>query len=161
MSDEKQARRVKNTEATAHRTGTLRAAVKPHKRTPSSAVLQTITDYMSGVQARSLTQTFWGASVDKNAAVLRKNFGLAQDDTPYLFLDATGTGTGKAGMLISESGVRLSDGRGGNVTISWKQLATTTVAYQRGMLVIGQSGVVSTDGKVLAPLLQRLQKTVR
>lgn len=154
MDNDKQQRRVKVTEGGTHRTGTRRAAIKPHKREEVSAQ-KIIAEFTGSLKSGSTSQTYWGATIDKNAAALRTNFGLAATDTPYLLLDPTGTG--RAGMLLSDTGVHLADGRGGRLSTTWKELSGQSIAYQRNMLVIGQSGVASRDGQVLLPLLQQLQ----
>ena len=46
MEQDKQPKRVKNTESSAHRSGTLRGAVKPHKRKTEPSAKQIIDDYM-------------------------------------------------------------------------------------------------------------------
>lgn len=148
-------RRVKVTDATAHRSGTKRAAIKPHKRGTEPNIKQLISDYVGSLRAGSLSQTFTGTTITQNAAALRANFGLEATDEPYLLLDPTKTG--RAGMLLSATGIHLADGRGNTATTTWKELPSCTVAYQRNMLVIGQGGVSSTDGKTLAPLLQQIQ----
>lgn len=158
MPEDKQ-RHVKNTGAGAHRGGTLRNAIKPHKRTAEPDIKRAIADYTSGIRAGSVSQTYWGATVDKNAAALRANFGLSSDDEPYLLLDASG-GKGNAGMLLSRTGVHLSDGRKGRASISWGDFATASIGIQRGMLVIGQNGIVSNDAQVVLGLLQQLQATI-
>lgn len=159
MADEKQGRRVKNTDASAHRAGTKRAAVKPHKRTSEPDVKKAITDYLATLRSGSLTQTYTGDTLVRNAAALRANFGLDASDELYLLNDPTATG--KAGVMLSSSGVHIADGRGGKATISWKDFASTTVGYQRGMLVIGQAGVSSRDAQALAGLMQNLQSALK
>ena len=126
MDQDKQPRRVKVTEGGTHRTGTRRAAIKPHKREEASAK-QIITTYMNSLKQGSTSQTFWGDTIDKNAAALRANFGLAATDVPYLLLDPTA------------------------------YLAGQTLAYQRNTLAIGQNGITTRDGQALLPLLQQLQ----
>ena len=154
MDQDKQPRRVKVTEGGTHRTGTRRAAIKPHKREEASAK-QIITTYMNSLKQGSTSQTFWGDTIDKNAAALRANFGLAATDTPHLLLDPTASG--RAGMLLSDTGVHLADGRGGKLSYTWKDLAGQTLSYQRNTLAIGQSGITTRDGQALLPLLQQLQ----
>lgn len=155
MDQDKQPRRVKNVDAQTHRAGTHRAAIKPHKRTISSQVKQVISSYMGSLKTGSLKQTYYGDTITKNAAALRTNFGLAADDEPYLLTDPTGTG--RAGMLLSSTGVHLADGRGGTAAIDWKELPGCSIGYQRGMLVIGKGGIASTDGQALVSLLQQIQ----
>lgn len=159
-NQDKQQRRVKVVDAQTHRTGEKRAAIKPHKRVTEPDLKQVINTYMDGLRAGSVSQTMWGATVDKNAQALRSIYGLAADDEPYLLLDITAMRTGRAGMLLAKSGVHLADGRGGSLAISWKDLASMPVGYQRGMLTIGQSGITARDGQALAGLLQQIQTKV-
>lgn len=155
MEQDKQPRRVKVTNATEHRSGTIRAAVKPHKRAAEPNVKQAVATFMGNLKTR-LTQTYYGSTIDKNAPILRSNFGkLAADDELYLLCDPTGTG--KAGILLAKSGIHLADGRGGTLAIAWKDLPGQTIAYQRGTLTIGQSGIATTDGQTLASLLTQIQ----
>ena len=157
-NDKQQQRRVKVTGEDRSRTGgTRHAAVKPHKVSSGSVVKQTITSYVSGLKAGTLTQSTWGDTLAKKAATVRTNFGLTATDEPYLLLDLSSNGSAKAGMVLAESGVHLADGKGGSLSIGWKDLASTKIAYQRNMLVIGQSGITSKDGAALATLLQQLQ----
>ena len=159
MEQDKQPKRVKNTEGSAHRSGTLRGAVKPHKRTTEPNVKQIINDYMGGLNVR-LTQTVWGTSLAKSASLLRANFGLAANDEPYLLLDVSPARNGKAGMLLSTTGIHIADGRGGTAAVSWKDLPKCDVAYKNNMLIIGQTGITSRDGQVLASLLQQIKSKV-
>ena len=158
--EDKQGRRVKSTDASAHRTGTLRGAVKPHKRQTGPDIEKIINDYMATVRKGTLTQTTYGASVAKAAQTLQANFGLSTTDVPYLLLDVTGRGAGKAGMVLSKNGIYLADGRGGTASTTWSEFASQKVGYQRGMLVIGQNGITTTDGQVLAGLLQKIQSNL-
>lgn len=156
MDQDKSPRRVKKvTEDATHRTGSRRAAIKPHKRTTEGTVKQVVAEYTAKLNAARLSQTFWGETLTKNAAALRSNFGLAASDELFLLLDPSKSG--RAGMLLSSSGVNLADGRGGTLAIPWKDFATTSVGYQRGMLVIGQSGISSNEGQALVSLLQQIQ----
>ncbi len=148
-------RRVKVVDGATHRTGTLRAAVKPHKVSASPSVKQIIGDYVGGLKAGSLSQTYAGDTLTKNASRLRSNFGLAANDELYLLTDPTATG--RAGMLLSASGIHLADGRGSTATVAWKDLRSCKIGVQNGMLVIGQSGVSTRDAKTLAALLQHIQ----
>lgn len=159
MEQDKQTKRVKSTEGSTHRKGTLRAAVKPHKRTTDPVAKQVINEYMGSLKTR-LSQTTWGTSLTKNASALCSNFGLEASDEPYLLLDVTSGRTGKAGMLLSKTGVHIADGRGGTAAVAWKDLPNCKIAYQRNMLVIGQTGITSQDGQVLATLLQKIQTKV-
>lgn len=158
MDQDKQQRHVKVINGGEHRTGVKRAAVKPHKRTTEAEIKQVISAFMGNVRAGSLSQTFYGDTIAKNAAALCANFGIPATDEPYLLLDPTKSG--KAGMLLASSGVHLADGRGGTAAISWKELGTSALSYKNGMLVIGQSGVSSRDGQTLLGLLQQIQAKV-
>ena len=157
-SQDKKARRVKNVNATGHRSGTLRGAVKPQQRTSETGPEQLVTTYMSSVRAGSLKQTIWGANVTKYASTLRKNFGLASNDTPFLLCDLTGTC--KAGVVLSTTGIHIADGRGGTAAIPWKDLPKTNVSAQSGMLVIGSVRIVTSDAATLAALLQHVKKNI-
>ena len=158
MDQDKQARRVKVTEGATHRVGAKRAGIKPHKRATEPNYKQIITDYLDGLKKGSVRQTYWGTTLAKSAAAVQKYFGLGSDDELYLLLDPTATG--RAGMLLSKTGLHLADGRGGTLAIGWKELASQNIAYQRGALVIGQSSVATTDGQALAALLQQLQSKI-
>lgn len=153
--ESKQPRRVKNTDATAHRTGARRATVKPHKRPAEPDVKKLISDYMGAIRSGSLRNTYYGDTIAKNAAALCRNFGIDTTDEPYLLVDPTGSG--RAGMLLSSSGVHLADGRGGTLAVTWKDLPGITLACQRGMIVIGQSGVTTSDAQAMTTLLQQIQ----
>ncbi|MDO5119101.1 MAG: hypothetical protein Q4D48_03355 [Coriobacteriales bacterium] len=157
MAEEKQGKRVKVTSGATHQTGVKRAAVKPHKRVTEPNTKQLILDYMNGLKPGSTTQTYWGEAVDKAADALRKIYGLAANDDPYLVLDLTGKGTAQSGMTLSTSGIHICDGRGGSMAITWKELAGLAIAFQRNMLVIGQTGINSRDSQVLTGLLQHVQ----
>ena len=149
-------RRVKVKSSETGRTGTRHAAVKPHKRVNEPVAKQVIASYTANLKAGSLNQTTWGTGLTRKASTIRSSFGIAADDELYLLLDPTNTG--KAGMLLSATGVHLSDGRGGTLAIAWKDFATISLAYQRNMLIIGQSGIASADGGALLTLLQQIQK---
>jgi hypothetical protein len=159
MEQDKQPKRVKNTESSAHRSGTLRGAVKPHKRKTEPSAKQIIDDYMGKLNIR-LTQTVWGTSLAKSASILRANFGLAATDEPYLLLDVSSGRNGKAGMLLSTTGVHIADGQGGTAAVAWKDLPKCNIAYQNNTLVIGQTGITTRDGQVLAALLQQIKSKV-
>ena len=157
MAEESQ-RKVKATGAAAHRVGAHRAAIKPHKRATAPDYKKIFNDYMNGLRTGSTSQTMWGESVVKNDKAIRSLYGLGADDEPYLLLNLSGDG--RTGMTLSASGIHLADGRGGSATISWADLAKTSIGCQRGMLVIGQSGITSSDAQVLATLLQQIQAKI-
>lgn len=154
MEQDKGQRRVKVVGGATHRVGTQRAAIKPHKRAEAN-VGKIVSDYLAGLRKGSLAQTYTGDTLAKNDRLLRSSFGLSASDEMYLLCDPTGTG--KAGMLLAASGVHLADGRGGASTISWKDFKSSTVAYQRGMLVVGQSGISTRDAQSLVSLLKQIQ----
>ena len=101
MAEENQQRRVKATGEATHRKGTLRGAVKPHKRVTEPDLKQVINTYMDGLGAGSVSQTMWGTKVDKNAQALRSIYGLAADDEPYLLLDITTVGANYSSAYFS------------------------------------------------------------
>jgi len=156
MPEDNKHRKVKTIGTATHRTGTLRAAVKPQSRSAEPNVAQIITNHMAAVRPASVPQTFWGTTITKNAAVLRANFRLVTTDEPYLLLDAS-NGSGKAGMLLSKTGVHFGNGRGSVSSIAWKDLPKQTVEYRQGTLVVGTNGIVAGDGKILVSLLQQIQ----
>ena len=178
MDQDNQQRRVKNVNGTAHRTGVKRAAVKPgndpastnpepttpHQASataPSKPSPKTIIDdFMGKTNQASLSQVMYGSVIDRNAAALAQLYGLAQGDDPYLLVDITPTHTGRAGMLLSESGIHLADGRGGTMAIAWSDLPRTQLSYQRGMLVIGQAGISTRDAQTMLALLQQIQSSL-
>ena len=158
MAEESQQRKVKATGAATHRVGAQRAAIKPHKRASEPDYKKLINDYMNGLRPGSVKQSMWGENVVKNDKAIRSLYGLGSDDEPYLLLNLSGDG--RTGMTLSKSGIHLADGRGGSAAITWADLAKTTVGYQRGTLVIGQSGITSSDAQVLAALLQQIQAKI-
>ena len=151
-------RRVKVKSSETGRTGAQRAAIKPHKVTEedNSIPKQVIEVFMGALKPGTTSQTVWGTDLTPKAASVRSAFGLAANDTPYLLLDVNGKAS--AGMVLSTSGVHLADGRGGSKDISWNELKSLNVSYQRGMLVIGQNGITSKDSEAMAVLLQQIQK---
>lgn len=156
MEQDKQQRRVKVVgEAATHRVGTKRAAVKPHKSTDTQNVGQIINDCLSSLRGTKLTQTYTGSSLTQYDKLLRTSFRLDANDEIYLLTDPTGTG--KAGVLLSASGVHVADGKGTSIATSWKDFAKTGASCQRGMLVIGQNGIVTRDAQAVATLLQQVQ----
>lgn len=162
--DDKQPRRVKVTGAAAHRTGERRAAIKPHKSTGSTSsasapsapsVSQIIADYLGKLRAGSLSQTFTGETLVKNATLIRSAFGLAANDELYLLTDPTKSG--KAGLLLSSSGLSVADGRGGTGNVAWKDFGSLSISAQRGAVIIGQTGITTSDAQAIAGLLQQIQ----
>lgn len=147
-------RRVKVTDGAKHRVGTVRAAVKPHKVATTNAK-QVIADYLKGLGKSGLSQTYTGDTLTKNAKLIRTSFGIGGTEELYLLCDPSGTG--KVGLLLSASGVHIADGRGGTIHTPWKDLPKTNVSSQRGMVVLGQTGVKTNDAKALVTLLQKLQ----
>lgn len=156
MAEDKQGRRVKVTDASAtHRVGTKRAAVKPHKRVSAPDPKQIIAEYLNGLRAGSLKQTYTGDTLVKNAALLRKSFALDANDELYLLMDPTGTG--KAGLLLSASGLHVADGRGGTGDVAWSDLSRLQISCQNNAVIIGQTGIQSRDAQAIATLLQQIQ----
>lgn len=153
-----QQRRVKVTGAAAHRTGERRAAVKPHKKTTALNYKEIITTYLGGLRAGSFVQSYAGDTLVRNGAAIRKGFGLAADDELILLTDPTATG--RAGVLLSTSGVHLADGRGGTASIAWKDLKSCKIGVQRNAVVIGQSSIQTKDAQALASLLQHVQSKI-
>ncbi|MBQ9058724.1 MAG: hypothetical protein IJ125_06040 [Atopobiaceae bacterium] len=125
--------------------------------TQTVTIKQVIYQYMNSLRGVTLSQSAWGDAIAPVASVLQANYGLAANDEPYFLNDPTGTSTGKAGLLLSTTGIHLSDGKGGRVGIAWKDLKKLQVGYQQGMLVIGQNGIQTSDGQVIAALLQYIQ----
>lgn len=181
MADESRQHRVKKTGAATHRTGTLRAAVKPGVLSNESAQASTgtntastsntassssagklslkslILDYMNALPAGSTSQTAWGDKLALVEKTLRTNYQLPATDELYLLLDLNRTGAGETGMVLSSSGLHLNGGTGGRVSMSWQEFKQTTVGISQGLLVIGQSGISTPDAQVIAQLLQHLQ----
>lgn len=156
MSDDTQQRRVKVTDTSAvHRVGTKRAAVKPHKRTTEPNPKQIIADFLASLRSGSLKNTFTGDTLVKNAALLRKSFALAGNDDLYLLLDPSASG--KAGLLLSSSGLSVADGRGGTGFVGWKDLPKCEISFENGMLVIGQTGITTKDAQHISTLLNKLK----
>lgn len=158
MAEENRQRRVKKTGAAKHRTGEYRAAVKPGIVGGGEVARRAIEEFMGQLAQGTTTQTAWGSRLDLVAESLRQNYGLAPDEKLYLLLDLDRTGAGIPGMLLSETGLRLKGGTGGSILLSWSDLPKTTVGINaQGVLVVGQSGIVADDGKVIAALLQHIQ----
>ena len=156
-NQERAARRVKVKSSETGRTGTKRAAIKPHKRVEDNSIpKQVIEAFMGALQPGVVSQTTWGSNLSAKAATLRTNFSLATSEEPYRLLDLDGKA--KSGMVLGTNGIHLADGRGGTMAITWDQLKTMQVNYQNNMLVIGQSGISSKDSKAMAVLLQQIQK---
>ena len=160
MAEENQQRRVKATGEATHRKGTLRGAVKPHKRVTEVNISEIVSTYTSSLRQGSTSQCFWGNTVAKNAAGLRTNFGLASDDEPYFILDVSGKGTGNMGLLVSKQGAHLADGKGNSVHFTWKEFDSAKLNYRRGALIIGQNKLTSPDAQVVYGLLQQIQAMI-
>lgn len=159
MADESQRHVKKVTDDAKHRTGTIRAAIKPHKVSNESTtkvdVGKVITTCLSSVKAGTLSQTYTGSTLTKNATLIRSGFGISSTDDLYLLADPTGSG--KAGLLLASSAAYVADGRGSVSKIPWKDFKSCKIANQNGMLVVGQAGIMTRDAKTLTSLLQSIQ----
>ena len=156
MATESEKRRKKVTGDAEHRTGTLRAAVKPGVTVGRKSVSKVISDFIDAKGTRVFRQTFWGDKLAPSATALRRAFGLSAQEELYLFTKLSST-TQTAGVLLSSSGFHLLDGKGGAADVSWESLAGCTISYSRGMLVIGQLGIISPDSEALTELLQTIK----
>ena len=139
-----------------HRTGTIRAAVKPGVTVGRKSVSKVISDFIAAKGARAFTHSYWGNTLDASASALRKEFELPADEELYFFTKLPGTRQ-TAGVLLSSSGFHLLDGKGGSADLSWEQFAGCTISFSRGMLVIGQVGITSPDSDELTELLQAIK----
>lgn len=156
MATESGKRRKKVTGDAEHRTGTLRAAVKPGMTVGKPSVKKVISDYVEAKGARAFRQTFWGDKLAQSSTTLRSKFKLPANDELYLFSNLS-TLTRTAGVLLSSSGFHLLDGKGGSANLSWEMFADCTISTSRGMLVIGKLGIVTPDYEALAELLQTIK----
>ena len=156
MATESGKRRKKVTGDAEHRTGTLRAAVKPGVTVGKPSVAKTISDYIEAKGARAFQRTVWGDSLARSATALRSAFKLPANEELYLFTNLS-TILRTAGVLLSSSGFHLLDGKGGSADLSWDLFAGCSISFNRGMLVIGQIGITSPDSEELAELLQTIK----
>ena len=156
MATESGKKRKKVTGDAEHRTGTLRAAVKPGVTVGKPSVAKTISDYIEAKGARAFQRTVWGDSLARSATALRSAFKLPANEELYLFTNLS-TILRTAGVLLSSSGFHLLDGKGGSADLSWELFANCTISINRGMLVIGKVGITSPDSEELAELLQTIK----
>ena len=156
MATESGKKRKKVTENAEHRTGTLRAAVKPGVTVGKPSVEKVISDFIEAKGAKAFKRTVWGDKLAQSANALRSKFKLPADEELYLFTNLSSL-TQTAGILLSSSGFHLLDGKGGSANLSWELFANCAISVSRGMLVIGQLGISSPDSEVLAELLQTIK----
>ena len=156
MATESEKRRKKVTGDAEHRTGTLRAAVKPGVIVGKPGVEKVISDYIEAKGAKLFRCTFWGDRLAESSNTLRSIFKLPANEELYLFTNLSSLNR-TAGLLLSSSGLHLLDGKGGSANLSWETFASCSVSTSRGMLVIGKIGIVSPDYEALAELLQTIK----
>ena len=156
MATESGKRRKKVTGDAEHRTGTLRAAVKPGVTVGKQSVEKVISGYVEEKGARVFKNTFWGDKLAQSSNNLRSIFKLAANEELYLFTNLSSF-IRTAGLLLSSSGIHLLDGKGGSTSQSWETFADCNVSTSRGMLVIGKIGIVCPDYEALAELLQAIK----
>ena len=159
MATESEKRRKKVTSDAEHRTGTLRAAVKPGVIVGKPSVEKVISDYIEAKGAKLFRCTFWGDRLAESSNTLRSIFKLPANEELYLFTNLSSLNR-TAGLLLSSSGLHLLDGKGGSANLSWETFASGSVSTSRGMLVIGKIGIVSPDYEALAELLQTIKTTL-
>ena len=156
MATESEKRRKKVTGDAEHRTGTLRAAVKPGVIVGKPSVEKVISDYIEAKGAKLFRCTFWGDRLAESSNTLRSIFKLPANEELYLFTNLSSLNR-TAGLLLSSSGLHLLDAKGGSANLSWEMFASCSVSTSRGMLVIGKIGIVSPDYEALAELLQTIK----
>ena len=159
MATESGKRRKKVTDDAEHRTGTLRAAVKPGVTVGKKSVSKVISDYIEAKGAKTFQRTFWGDKLAQSASALRSAFKLPANEELYLFTNLS-SGLKTAGILLSSSGFHLLDGKGGSANLSWELFTNCAISVSRGMLVIGQLGISSPDADELAELLQAIKESL-
>ena len=159
MATESGKRRKKVTGDAEHRTGTIRAAVKPGVTVGKPTVVKVISDYIEAKGAQVFKCTFWGDRLARSATALRSTFKLPANEELFLFTNLS-SGTQTAGILLSSSGFHLLDGKGHSANASWETIASCTISISRGMLVVGQIGIISPDSAALAELLQTIKATL-
>lgn len=157
MADETKRRRKKVTGDAEHRTGTLRAAMKPGVTLGRQSVAKVIENFLSGSGAAGLSHSAWGKRLEASAAAIRAAFELPATEALYLYTQLPSAGSETAGLLLSASGFHLLDGKGGFANLSWDQFAGCIVSIKRGLLVIGQIGISTPDSQALAELLQQIK----
>lgn len=156
MATESGKRRKKVTDDAVHRTGTLRAAVKPGVTVGKPSVEKIISDYIEAKGAKAFRRTVWGDGLARSATALRNAFKLPANEELYLFTNLS-TLLRTAGVLLSSSGFHMLDGKGGSADLSWDLFTNCNISFSRGMLVIGQVGITSSDSEALAELLQTIK----
>ena len=156
MAAESGKKRKKVTGNAEHRTGTLRAAVKPGVTVGKPSVGKVISDYIETKGARVFKRTYWGDKLAQSANTLRSMFKLPANEELYLFTNLSSL-TQTAGMLLSSSGFHLLDGKGGSANLSWETFTDCAVSTSRDMLVIGKIGIMCPDNEALAELLQSIK----
>ena len=142
-----------------HRTGTIRAAVKPGVTVGRKSISRVISDFIAAKGARAFTHSYWGNTLDASASALRKEFELPADEELYFFTKLPGTRQ-TAGVLLSSSGFHLLDGKGGFANASWDTFASCVISYSRGVVAVGQLGIAAPDSAVLAELLQTIKTSL-
>ena len=157
MAEEPKKRRKKVVGDATHRTGTLRAAVKPGVIVGKQSPKKVIQSFLESELARKLSHSAWGNALAASADKIRAAFELPAGEELYLFTQLPSSGAEAAGILLSASGFHLLDGKGGFANLSWDQFAGCAIAIKRGMLVIGQIGISSPDSQVLAELFQKIK----
>ena len=108
-----------------HRTGTIRAAVKPGVTVGRKSVSRVISDFITAKGARAFTHSYWGNALASSAKALRAEFELPANEELYLFTKLSGTAQ-TAGVLLSSSGFHLLDGKGGFANVSWEKFPTAS-----------------------------------
>lgn len=159
MTDESGKRRKKVTGDATHRTGTIRAAVKPGVTVGKKSVSKVISEYIESKGAKVFTHSYWGDTLAASAKALRTEFQLPANEELYLFTKLQGAAQ-TAGVLLSSSGFHLLDGKGGFADATWETFADCVISFSRGTLVIGQLGITSHDSEALAELLQTIKTTL-
>ncbi|MBQ3267780.1 MAG: hypothetical protein IJI16_05475 [Atopobiaceae bacterium] len=142
-----------------HRTGTIRAAVKPGVTVGRKSVSRVISDFITAKGARAFTHSYWGSTLTASADALRKEFELPAGEELYFFTKLPGTKQ-TAGVLLSSSGFHLLDGKGGFANASWETFAACVISYSRGVVAVGQLGIAAPDSAVLAELLQTIKTSL-
>ena len=154
-----------------HRTGTIRAAVKPGVTVGRKSVSKVISDFITAKGARAFTHSYWGSTLTASADALRKEFELPAGEELYFFTKLPGTKQ-TAGVLLSSSGFHLLDGKGGfanasraicllgQTNDSWDTFASCVISYSRGVVAVGQLGIAAPDSAVLAELLQTIKTSL-
>jgi hypothetical protein len=185
-SDNDQRERRQRT--TGNRTGSARAAVKPHKRTsdasaahapsgnaaakpqaqaqqqaPTQGTLDVsaiLTAWVNSLGGARLNQTYLGSSLSKKLDQAARSFGIPKGESAFLVLDATIFGTCKAGLALCSKGIYLRDTAGAQDAISWTKLPATKLGADAQSLTIGKHKIVTVDGIAVGKLLATIQKAI-